>query len=93
MADEQRKTWPAVDGAPINPYDMPGEPRPAFDPDKYGKASKADRTPPADSPPPTAEESAPVPGPGDPDVELVEVGSEMPAADEAADEAPSRRRK
>jgi hypothetical protein len=52
---------PTVDGAAINPYDLPGEPRPAKD---------------EPTPAPTADESAPVPGPGDPDTPLVEVGGE-----------------
>lgn len=53
------REYPMVDGAPLNPYDLPGEPRPAED---------------DPSPAPSAEESAPVPGPGDPETPLVEVG-------------------
>lgn len=58
MADAHE--YPTVDGAPLNPYDLPGEPRPPKD---------------EPTPAPTAEESAPVPGPGDPEhTTLVEIG-------------------
>lgn len=83
--DEKARAYPMVDGAAINPYDLPGEPRPDDDPDKYTR-------------PPTAEESAPVPGPGDPDVDLVEVGDgaalpEPPADDTAEDDDKPKRRR
>lgn len=58
------REYPMVDGAPLNPYDLPGEPRPGDDPEKYEAA-------------PTAEESAPVPGPGDPEsTTFVEIGDD-----------------
>lgn len=67
----ENDAYPMVDGAPLNPYDLPGEPRPSKNVDE--------------TPAPTAEVSAPVPGPGDPDATFVEVGGGETSSAGAAD--------
>lgn len=64
MTDSE-KTYPTVDGAPLNPYDLPGQPR------------KDDAAPDAG---PTADESAAVPGPGGDPVEPTTADTDGDAA-------------